>query len=256
MSMSAIRPFSLGIVAEVKPLGERDLMVTPIEHMPALDGEIRFNPETSTVGGTDAYGNRYEVTVTTNLTLPAEWLPYGSNRVTPPDMQPGELVEILRLADSDRYFWRSLGLRDNLRRLETVIYAFCANASLTDDEVNLDNSYFFEICTRSGKITLGTSKKNGEPFAYTLQLNSMGGKFILEDDADNYFEFDSNIPGFVYKNNLNTRLEVNRTHIDLDAKTVTVKGSQQIQLQSGGTSLTLVPAGATLRAPFFAGVRS
>ena len=45
MQMSQLRPYSIGVASENKPLDTRHLNVAPIEMLSALDGEIKFDPD-------------------------------------------------------------------------------------------------------------------------------------------------------------------------------------------------------------------
>lgn len=232
---SVFRSYSVAVVAENKAPGVRFVNCTPMETMPALNGEVTFNPSAQTLRGTDIEGNAYEVNATMDSTITAEWLPSGSNRVTPPDVQRGELVELFRLADSDQLYWRCMGLRDNLRRLETVVYAFNASPEGNPQEgVNFKTCYFIEISTHNGSLTVGTSKANGEPFAYTFQINAKEGAVNLLDDAGQQFEFDS----------VDRRLlmiNADQTYIRVEKKTVDIKADDQIQLTCGGNVFKMLP---------------
>lgn len=189
MRMSALHRFSFGYVVAVRD-GSPYTEVCPIEPLGFLDGEVNASVSEINEEGVDGDGNKYTVTMSFGNSLSAKWLPGDTNRITPPDVRVGEPVMIYRMADSNQYFWKTLGLRNDLRRLETVIYAFSA----TEDEVEeLDhtNCYFFEISSHAKQITLSTSKANGEPFAYVIQLNTGDGSFTIKDDAGNSFLLDS-----------------------------------------------------------------
>lgn len=214
---SQLFPYSIGIAVENKPLDSRHLNVAPIEQLSALDGELTFNPVEHIVKGQLPDGGSYETKIITDVSITAEWLPMGSNRVTPPDIRRGELVEIYRLADTDKFFWRPLGIRDHLRRLETVIWAF--NGSPDENTVGIDPStcYFVEVSTHQKQITISTSKANGEPFAYSFQINAADGKVVLEDDAGNFIELDSANTLLHLENAEGTMLELNQRDIKAHA---------------------------------------
>jgi hypothetical protein len=276
MQVSQLVPYSIGIAAENKPLNTRTLNVTPIEVLSALDGELNFNPTSTTSVGTDSAGNRYEVKATVDNTITAEWYPGNSNRVTPPDIRRGELIDIFRLADSDQYYWRCMGLRDDLRRLETVIFAFNGSPKEGGKGIDFDTCYFLEISTHKKLVTFQTSQANGEPFRYTFQINADEGRTVLTDDVGNYFELDSAKTNLRLENIDGTHLELNRkdikgyapNNIDLKAdnnisltagkdinlqagNNAMINGGKMAGLVSGGTSLILTPAGGTLKAADF-----
>src|SRR5690606_555632 len=118
------------------------LNVFAAEVLGGADGAIAFNPMEFIHKGMDSEGNPYDIKVTMDTTINAEWLPAGTNRLTPPDVVVGELVEIYRLGDTDQFYWRTMGLRDNLRTLETVIFAFSATPSKEGKPLTLDRCYF------------------------------------------------------------------------------------------------------------------
>lgn len=227
-STSVFTHYSLGVAAENKSLNSRHLAVSPTERSSALDGEITFNPQDKVFSGFDKAGDAYELKVTEDVSIEAEWLPFGSNRVTPPDVRRGEPVMIYRMADTDRYYWRCLGLRDDLRRLETVIYAFNANPDEGNNGIDLNNCYFFEISTHTKQVTVGTSQANGEPFGYGIQLDTGEGKFTLEDTIGNIFHLDS---ARVLWEIINS----DQTHVRLDRKNVYVKADENIEMEAGNS---------------------
>lgn len=281
---SELKTYSIGIAAENKPLDTRQLNITPIEALPALDGEITFSPQELLVSGTDSFGNRYEVRTTLDNTVTAEWLPMGSNRLTPPDIRRGEFVEVLRLGDSDRFFWRPMGLRDDLRRLETVIYAFNANPNETEGNgIDIQNCYFLEISTHRKLVTFGTSKANGEPFQYTFQINTDEGLVTLTDDIGNYIELDSGERSLRIENADRSFVHVDKRRIraqtpdeawvEIDGRDIHLENSagafvdlregqiradagELLELKVGDSVFTLTPSGTTLRTPRFDGEQS
>ncbi len=213
MEVSQLRLYSIGIAAENKPLSTRKLNVTPVEILSALDGELNFAPQDDVHVGRDSDGNRYEVKSTTDMTLTAEWYPSGTNRVTPPDIRRGELIEIYRVADSDQFFWRCMGLRDDLRRLETVIFAFNASPNEGTKGIDPATCYFLEVSTHKKMVTFSTSQANGEPFGYQFQINANDGQVTLEDTIGNTLYLDSARVFWELINADDTYLQLDRTNI-------------------------------------------
>lgn len=227
------KPYSLGVAAENKSLTSRHLAIAPHEITPGLDGEISFNPEERIFSGFDKDGNEYQTKVTEDVSITAEWLPFGSNRMTPPDVRRGEPVMVYRLADTDRYYWRCLGLRDDLRRLETVIYAFNANPSETDNGLNLENCYYLEISTHQKLITLGTSQANGEPYGYAIQLDTGEGKFSLEDTLGNSMHLDTGRILWEFINAAETHVKLDKEHIYMFAhNSIEMEATKLIQMKT------------------------
>lgn len=249
--------YSVGVAAENKSLSSRYLAITPTEITPALDGEINFNPTEKTFTGQDAKGDPYELKMTEDLTLSAEWLPLGSNRVTPPDIRRGEPIAIYRLADSDQFYWRCLGLRDDLRRLETVIYAFNANPDEGTSKLDFENCYLLEISTHQKLVTFTTSTANGEPFRYTFQFNTAEGQVVLTDDVGNYVELDSAITRIRSQNADNTWCELNKRDLNANAPdNIYMEAGKQFQVKVGASVYTMTPGGTTLRTPDYEATQS
>lgn len=217
MQMSQLRPYSIGVAAENKPLDTRFLNVAPIEMLSALDGEINFDPQDQVVRGKDSRGNQYEIKTTLDNSVTAEWYPGASNRVTPPDIRRGELIELFRLGDTDKFYWRCMGLRDNLRRLETVIWAFNGTPKESDAGISYETSYFFEVSTHKKLITMSTSQANGEPFRYTFQFNTKDGHVLLTDDVGNHVLLDSANTNIHLENIEGTMVELNKQDINFYA---------------------------------------
>lgn len=193
IDVSALKLYSVGRVAENKPLSTDEVPVVPIEILGLLDGEIADRKFELIHKGVDDLGRNYEVKVNSYSAIICKWLPLGSsNRATAPDVRRGERVTILRYANSNLFFWTTLGLDDFLRRLETSIWLFSDIPDGTSNEIpNVNNSYSFEVSTHKGLITIRTSKRNQEPYLYTMQFNCKVGCFTVTDDVNNFIELDS-----------------------------------------------------------------
>ena len=115
---------SIGHAASNLPLDSNMLEVYPVEEVGYTDGEINDHQETIEMTGIDAQGNEYSDVIKTSNSVLAEWLPWGSNRYTAPNVRRGEKVMLWQYAEVDKYYWTIMGTEDHLRRLETVIYNF------------------------------------------------------------------------------------------------------------------------------------
>jgi len=192
MRQSEFHKYSIGIVAEHAKLGAREILVIPIEETPHVDGILKSNPQVLTTKGVDGEGKDYQDDALTDNTVTATWLPDSANRVSAPNVRRNTRVQLYRMGDSDTFYWRDLGLDGHLKRLETVIYAFNNNPNENGaDSVDPSQSYFMEVSTHTGVMTLFTGKSNGEPYAYTLQLNARAGNFTIADDEGNEVTLDS-----------------------------------------------------------------
>jgi hypothetical protein len=257
MESSQFRIVDLGIVAENKALSSKNILVTPLESLPYLQGEIRHAPELVSVEGVDSDGVAYTDKVVTDLTVEALWLPHGNtNRRTAPDVRRGERVVLWQSGNSDQYYWSSMGRDDNLRKLETVVYTFSGTQDEGVDSTDPDQCYYIEISTHNKQITLQTSDKNGEPFRYTFQFNTGEGVVTLMDDVGNYFEFDSSETKLTLKNKDGTWVSLDRKDIlGYAPKNIDLKAESRIKLTCGSSELTLLPSETILQTPKFSGKR-
>lgn len=248
MEITKLHIYGLGIVAANKPLTSKDIEVTPIEDLPFLDGEISDNVSILETGGKSKDGSTYATSIDVTASIRATWLPVGiSNRVTPPDVRRGEKVVIYRYGETDRYYWTTLEYDMKLRKLETVIFAF-SNTQKESETGTASNTYFFEISTHKKLITLYTSKSDGEPFAYTFQINTKDGNFIFQDDIGNFISLDS----------ANVRIELknaDESHVDIDRKDIRVYAPNNIEIKAGnkidiiaGNSVNVITTDITTKA--------
>lgn len=191
MFLSKMRIYSVGVVAENKPLSEDVVQIVPVEVLPMLDGELKANPQALEENGVDGSGNSYSVSVDTDIVISAKWLRWNTNRQTSPDVRRGERVLLWQYADTDKFYWTSLGMDNHLRKLETVRYVISATQDEEDTVLTPENTYSFELSSHGKYINIHTSKANGEPFEYTIQINTDVGAITITDDVGNYLELDS-----------------------------------------------------------------
>lgn len=190
-TVSGWRIVSLGLAANNKELGSTKLSVIPIEQTPYLDGELASLPFDTEMAGDDGAGNAYNVKVTTDQAIEAEWLPKSSNRATPEDIRRNQRVLLWKYADRNEYHWQYLGLDDHLFKLETVVYRISATADVDVDSTAPENSYVLELSSHKKLITLQTSQANGEYCVYALQFNLAEGRVVLTDELGNNITLDS-----------------------------------------------------------------
>lgn len=191
MFLSSFRFYSIGLVAEDKAKDSHTVPVVPMEILPDITGEIADLIDSTEMSGVDASEKTYTITLKTSATISANWLPLGNgNRITPPDLIKGEKVMIFQMADTDRFYWTTLGNTHDYRRLETVVWAFSATADHAEELDPATNMYTFEVSTDTKKIILNTTQANGEPFRYTITLDTETGKLSILDKEND--ESDSN----------------------------------------------------------------
>lgn len=188
---SQLRFFSVGVVANNKPMSSNEIEVTPIEHLPFVDGQLTDAGTSVQAQGTDNAGGQYSTQVASSVTVKATWLKLGvGNRMTSPDVRRGAQVSLYQFGDADTYYWTTMLDDSSLRKLETVVWAFSGTAD-EGAATNSDSSYYLEISTHTGMVTFHTSKANNEPYSYDIQLNTAEGYFRMQDDIGNYLLLDS-----------------------------------------------------------------
>ena len=215
LQLSKLRFFSMGVVAENKLLASKEIQVTPIEDTGFMDGPVTGLLSSVSAGGVDASGASYSSGVTTGAAITATWLSWSAtNRLTAPDVRRGELVMVYQFGDQNKYWWSTVKDDNHFRRLETVIYGISATAQ-EDVALGKDNMYWFEWSTHKKVIHLHTSKANGEPFAYDIQLDLTNGAFTLTDDIGNTFQLGSKEHRFEFIN-------TDKAHFDMHGENLTV----------------------------------
>ena len=182
-------------MAEHKKPSSKLALVHPAEALTEIDGELRAIPITLYAAGVDGENREYQVNIQATTSLECEWLQLGEHRMTAPDIRRGEQVIIWEVEGStdEKYYWSSVGRDSNLRRLETILWAFSNISDPEEDveELNYDNSYTVEFSTHTKQITIRTNKYDDEPFAYVIQLNTKDGNYTVQDDVGNYIQLDS-----------------------------------------------------------------
>ena len=269
---SAYKFYSFGIVAADKERKSPYIKVVPVEQLPLSTGKNE-STVVKAKGNNRPNVNRKEdkasvpmgkQTVKYDVQIPdhqkvsrsekvdgdlmiiAQWTALGqSNRITPPDVRQGETVMILRVADTDEYFWITMMNEPSIRRQETVCYIF---GNIPDGTVawDKDSSYWMEVSTHDKHIKLHTSKNDGEAAAWDLSLNTSKGILSFTDNAGNEMTLDS--PNGKLTITTNTDVEVNTQKVVVNASTsctinapaITLNGNTTINgsiTLNGGTSV-------------------
>lgn len=219
-----IRCIGDGVVAEDLKNGSDTIAVWPKDQLPEAQGELSDSMETVELSFLDNQGKTKKVTVNRSLTIPAKW-GGQTNRVTPPNVRRGERVRLWRVMNSDKYYWQSKGLDDNLRRLEVVIYAWNGSPLNDDTALSIDNCYYLEINTQRGFTHYHTSKVNGEYTSHSIVLDGANGQAWYEDDFNNHAFIDS-------KRTLVELLNGDKTIFQLDRKKIYAYAEEEIHLKT------------------------
>lgn len=237
---SKYRMVSIGTAKENKPRDSTMLNVLMNEKAMATDGEITFNPQEVTREWQDSSGASHQVKTTAERSVPCEWYPGEDNRATPPDVMRNELIEVWRLGDSDKYFWRSMAMKNGLRALESVVYTWNASPNPGGGGIDFNTCYYLAVSAHDKHFTIGTSKANGEPYAWTMQFNTGEGEFTITDDIGNEFEI-------VSKDNRLQLKNPDGTYLKLEKQKIEASANESIEFKVGGTSYKLTPEAVTTK---------
>jgi phage baseplate assembly protein gpV len=211
MELSHLHFHSWGLVAENAAIGQQVVSVVPVEYRFGHKEVVIDNPQEDVVTYPSEDGME-TVKVFHNGAVPCQWLNLNGNRVTPPNVRRNDDVIILRMGNTDQYYWMDFNIA-NVKRLETAVWAWSGdpNNPIKDD---LSNAYRLEISTHGGLVTFTTSRANGEPFGYVHQFNTKDGKVVLEDTAGNRIYMDSSRTDIGMINADKTFLRLNRKNIE------------------------------------------
>ncbi len=242
MQASIFRFISVGRATENLTRNNHMLNVLPIEDAMGTDGEIDYDPQRFSDSYVNDIGETIQVENIVSRDYMCQWLPSEDNRLTPPDIRRGELVEIWRQGDTNKYYWRSMGLKNNLRSLESVIFAFGATPELGGHQNDLTKCYLLSVSAHDKHFTLSTSKANGEEYAYTIQINSKESAVYITDDDDNFFELDSKDTRLQLKNKYDSYVKVQEKFIEMNA-------DEYIDFKVGSNNFRMTPDSTKLDTP-------
>ena len=234
MDISQWRLDMIGMVAVAKPEGSWDVEFYPTEKLPMEDGDINVVKDITAVVR-DLKGNTNTSAGQRKSKFPARWYPGGDDgRQTAPDVQPGEMIEIWRFGDSQRYFWRTYKNNPTLRRLEHVVHAY-SNVREFGPAMNLESSYGSCFSTLNKVLSFWTSKSDGEAFKYTFQFNTKNSTFRVGDDVDNTFAINSEEDEVYMRNSIGS-------YLNLYGQYMSGYASRQICLKSDRIIKLLAPS--------------
>ena len=223
---SQLKFFSLGIVAITKEKTSDYIKATPIEVLTLSNKQLSEEKNSYQVEMPDAKGVSRSSNTESESTLIAKWIPdCVSNRMTSPDVVAGETVKIYRFADTDEYYWTTLFREPSLRRLETVNHSY-SNMRSGLQPFDKETSYWFEVSTDGKYIKVHTSKNDGEPYAYDITLDTGKGNLLIDDNAGNSLELNSE------QNKLsvitNTDVYIKSPTVTIEAETTHITGNVQV----------------------------
>lgn len=222
-------PFSVGLVIADSIDNSWYIRVIPIEQQGFINGKIEDGSNVDEVKGKDSQGNSWETSYETTNALSAKWISKDANRRTPPTIHKGEKVQLYKYADGEDIFWEDFGQDSRHRTTERYVKAWSNKPKRDAKEVDHTNSYYFEVDTNTGNITLRTNKSNGEKFAYTVQIQGKSGLLVLEDDAGQAVYIDSNKKETGLENGDGCKVQLIGPDINIEAKNnINIKAGKQI----------------------------
>lgn len=153
-------------------------------------------------GDVSGYKNKKKVTISTlqesnkvikttkKMTLRAKWKGTGGNQLTPPTIHVGELVELWKAKDSDRWFWTKLRNEPDVRGLEDEVTMW-SNLDRSKKKnigklAGMKDSYSHVVSTKKGYVQFTSSKANGEKVKITDRYDMKNGYVKLSDDKGNF----------------------------------------------------------------------
>lgn len=232
--MSEFKIYSLGIVVETKPPGTDYIMVTPIETLniqksgAIKDSKTKFE---GTLKQPDSKGFKTEVSSTNYLK--AKWLPLGnSNRLTAPDVVGNETVILFKFGDVDEYYWTTIFREVELRRQETVLYAF-SDIKSGMSAFDKSTSYWAEVDTKNKSVKLHTSANDGELTEYDVIIDTKSGTFTIKDKKNNSVILTSATDTLTITTNNNVTIK--------SANTVNIQTGTSVSVSAGSSVSVTAP---------------
>ncbi len=245
---TGFKTYCIGHAAENKPRETNQLKIFPTEITPFVDGELNADAQEMVAKGVDKDGNAYELKGVRKTYLTAEWYRGDSNRDNAPDIQRGEKIRVYRYADTDHFYWTTMGEEEdmNRRRLETLSFSLSNMRESVDRELTDDEKWLISASTHDKHITIKTTKSDGEPYAYTLQLNLKDGQFVITDDVGNMMHINSAENEVLLQNADGSFFQVikhvinvfAKDEVNVKTKRYTLEAEESITMETKATTLS------------------
>lgn len=192
MTKSKLILYSLAIVVSDMDSESWEIECYPTEVLSSGNGTLMEDEEVS-ANVTDSKGEKISVTFQKSSTITASWISFGDyNRATAPDICRGEVVLLLRYAGEDKFFWLPLFSQFELRKKETVMYAYSNKDGQVETENELrTNMYYTQFDTVNKLVKLHTANNDGEQAGYDFIVNTGEGIFSITDTNENNIKWNS-----------------------------------------------------------------
>lgn len=227
---SQFREISIGTVAENKLRTSNEIEIWLEEFHPLVDGEVVGGYTEDSIDCTNVYGDRLSFSVKLSNTVTATWRGDGTNRYTAPDVRRGEQVRVFQFGDTDKYVWEVVnGPGETTRKRETVITVFSNTTDENDNTATPENSWYQEVNTHEKLITTQTNKNDGEPFAYTQQINAKEGNVVvISDDIGNYIQLNSSEQHIILETASGAKIELIKEDVNINCRNYTLNATGSI----------------------------
>ena len=194
MNKSKLSLSSLAIVVSDFNQSGWSIECVPTEVLTTASGTLKEDDDSEISEDIeDAKGEKVSVTFKKSSTITATWISFGNyNRATAPDVCRGEVVLLLRYAGEDKFFWMPLFSQFDLRKKETVMYAYSNKDSQVESEDELrTNLYYTQFDTINKLVKLHTATNDGESSGYDIEVNTGDGILSIADTNDNVLTWNS-----------------------------------------------------------------
>lgn len=174
-----LTPCGEGLAVENRAADTTSLKVYPMTSNGYLSGELSDVAQKLVASGVDASGHSYTDTVSIGVFIIAKWYRGSAETAEPPWVRKGERIKLFRIGDSLEYYWQSLSLDTGLRRQETKTFLAGAVTDESVKDINPDNAYAIQMSGHDKRITIQTSKAQGEPTQLMMNLDGAGGSISI-----------------------------------------------------------------------------
>lgn len=208
--VSQLTIYSVGKAATDKARGEKKLDVILSEvsfAQPTAVDATKTEAEISHEGE----GGKDTVQAELGNTVEALWWNFNGIRVSPPDVKKDDDVLVLRLGDTDVYYWLDLNMA-NVKRLECVVFAINADPK-SKIKQDLSNAYWFMMSSLDKSMHIHTSAANGEPFEWDIQLDTNESILIVQDSKGNTIYINSKEDDIGMENSVGTKFQLVKQQI-------------------------------------------
>lgn len=218
--------YSIGVLVENVVNGNPVVKVWPIERVPMIQpGEMETSYFDKIAGasyqhkGVDASGKHYRNDISTDVAISAKYLSQSRNQVSIPLMRKNERVMIYRLKGSNEFYWQPLGTDNRLGERDHHVEMFAATKEGEQKgfEGSPEQAYTKTMSPANGEVSIVTSKANGEPASYVVQINTKQGAVVVQDDLGNIIQISSVEKRITLRNGDDTFIDMNKENLSIQA---------------------------------------